>query len=266
LLLTHLSEGRVKRLAFVKPAGASWPLPLYDLALMTAARCAEHGHPEVDLRLITPEEEPPAIFGTNASAGVRRLLAESGITLHTSSYTARRRPGCLELSPGRRRLRVDRIVTEPHLVGPGLRGLSGDRDGFIHTDSHGRVPGLDGVFAAGDATDFPIKQGGVAAQQADVVAEAIAAAVGVEIDPQPFRPVLRGLLLTGGPARFLQSDISGDEGDDSHFSEQPLWWPPNKLAGRYLAPYLSGQVGEAADVMPSDQYRDARRGLSGSRS
>ena len=40
------------------------------------------------------------------------------------------------------------------------------------------MEGLDGVYAAGDATWYPIKQGGLAAQQADVVATAIAAAVG----------------------------------------------------------------------------------------
>ena len=113
------------------------------------------------------------------------------------------------------------------------------------------VPGLDGVYAAGDATTFPIKQGGLAAQQADAVAEAIAATVGVDIDPQPFRPVLRGVLLTGAAARFLRADISGCAGDDSTISTQPLWWPPNKLSGRYLAPYLSRQTGEAADVMPA---------------
>jgi hypothetical protein len=31
-----------------------------------------------------------------------------------------------------------------------------------------------------------------------------------------------------------------------------LWWPANKLAGRYLGPYLRSQVGEAADVAPHD--------------
>ena len=65
------------------------------------------------------------------------------------------------------------------------------------------------MFAAGDATAFPIKQGGLAAQQADAVAEAIAAAAGVDLDPQPFRPILRGVLLTGGAARYLRADISG---------------------------------------------------------
>jgi sulfide:quinone oxidoreductase len=119
----------------------------------------------------------------------------------------------------------------------------------MEVDATGRLAGFDDVFAAGDATNFPIKQGGLAAQQADAVAEAIAAAVGADIDPQPFRPVLRGLLLTGGSPRFLRADISGMGGDDSVFSSEPLWSPPNKLSAHYLAPYLSNQVGEAADIV-----------------
>jgi sulfide:quinone oxidoreductase len=176
------------------------------------------------------------------------------VTLHTSSYGVPGRPGWLEISPGGQRLAVDRVVTEPRLVGPRLRGLPSGRDGFLHTDAHGRLAGLDGVFAAGDATTFPIKQGGLAAQQADAVAEAIAASVGADIDPQPFRPVLRGVLVTGGPARYLRTDISGGAGDDSTISGQALWWPPDKIAGRYLAPYLSRQVGDAADVMPTHEH------------
>jgi sulfide:quinone oxidoreductase len=250
LMLRQLREGRINKLAFVKPSGASWPLPLYDLALMTAAKCAQHDLTEVELSLITPEEEPLGIFGHPASAAVRRLLDESGVTLHPSSYGLPSRPGWLDIAPRARRLPVDCIVTQPRLVGPRLRGIPAGRDGFIHTDAHGRLPGLEGVFAAGDATTFPIKQGGLAAQQADAVAETIAASLGVEIDPQPFRPILRGLLLTGGPARYLRADISGEAGDDSTISSATLWWPPDKIAGRYLAPYLSSQVGDAADVMP----------------
>ena len=201
-----------------------------------------------------PEEEPLGIFGGSASAAIRRLLARCGVTLHTGSYGIPGAPGWLDIRPGEHRLRVDRIVTEPRLVGPRLRGLPSGRDGFLHTDAHGRLAGLEGVFAAGDATGFPVKQGGLAAQQADAVAEAIAASVGVDIDPQPFRPILRGVLLTGGRARYLRADISGGAGDDSTISEEALWWPPDKIAGRYLAPYLSSQVGDAADVMPPHEH------------
>jgi len=251
-LLDRVRDGRVNKLAFVKPAGATWPLPLYDLALMTAAERASHGRSEVELSLVTPEEEPLGIFGNAASRAIRRLLEESGVALHSASYGEPGRPGWLDISPGGRGIEVDRVVTEPRLAGPRIRGLPCDRDGFVHTDAHGRLPDLDGVFAAGDATCFPVKHGGLAAQQADAVAEAIAASVGIELDPEPFRPVLRGVLLTGALPRYLRSDISGAVGDDSTISAEALWWPPNKLAGRYLGPYLSSQVGEAADVMSQD--------------
>jgi sulfide:quinone oxidoreductase len=252
-LLGHLREGRIGRLAFVKPAGPTWTLPLYDLALMTAADCAAHDRPEIKLSLMTPEAEPLAIFGTQVSAAVRGLLEQAGVALHTSSLVVGRHPGWLDLAPGDRGIPADRIVIEPRLVGPRIRGIPSGRDGFLPTDRHGRLPGCSGVFAAGDATAFPIMQGGLAAQQADAVAEAIAATVGVDIDPQPFQPVLRGVLLTGAAARYLRADISGRAGDDSTISTDPLWWPPNKLCGRYLAPYLSRQTGDGADVMPQQQ-------------
>jgi sulfide:quinone oxidoreductase len=249
LLLHHLREGRVRKLAFVKPMGMSRPLPMYDLALLTAADCATHQRSEVELSMITPEAEPLAVFGAHVSAGVRRLLEAAGVRLYAGSYVTGMRWGRLELRPGERQLSVDRVVSEPRLVGARLRGIPCGPDGFIHTDLHGRVAGRDGVFAAGDATDFPIKHGGLAAQQADAVAEAIASSIGVAIDPQPFRPILRGLLLTGSAPRFLRADISGTTGDASTVSTDPLWWPPSKLSGRYLAPYLDEQIGDAADVM-----------------
>jgi sulfide:quinone oxidoreductase len=253
LLLRHVRDGRAKKLAFVRPPGASWPLPMYDLALLTAADCASHGRSaEVELTLITPEQEPLGIFGTRASAAIRGLLHQTGVTLYTSSFGEPAGEGWLDVIPGHRRLQVDGVVTESRLVGPRLRGVPCDRDGFIQTDNQGRVHGIEGVFAAGDATAFPIKQGGLAAQQADAVAEAIACAAGADISPRPFRPILRGTLLTGTAARYLRADISGTAGDNSMISTEALWWPPNKLCGRYLAPYL-GRLDDGADVMPQDE-------------
>jgi sulfide:quinone oxidoreductase len=226
---------------------------MYDLALLTAADCASHGRSaEVELTLITPEQEPLGIFGRRASAAIRGLLDQAGVTLYTSSFGEPAGAGWLDVTPGHRRLQVDRVVTQSRLVGPRLRGVPCDRDGFIRTDNQGRVHGIEDVFAAGDATAFPIKQGGLAAQQADAVAEAIACAAGADISPQPFRPILRGTLLTGAAARYLRADISGTAGDDSVISTEALWWPPNKLCGRYLAPYL-GRLDDGADVMPQDE-------------
>ena len=40
---------------------------------------------------------------------------------------------------------------------------------------------MEGVYAAGDITTFPVKQGGIATQQADAAAEAIAAELGADV-------------------------------------------------------------------------------------
>jgi sulfide:quinone oxidoreductase len=239
-LLRQLEEGRVRSVAFVKPCGASWLLPLYELALSAAEFCEARGL-SADLRLVTPEHRPLEAFGPGASEEIEATLEAFGVALHTGSRGVPSRPGRLFVSPSRLRLEVDRVVTLPRLVGPALPGLPRGRDGFIATDAYGRVAGVADVHAAGDATAFAIKQGGLAAQQADVVARSLAAAAGAHVTPRPFRPVLRGLLTAGGTARYMRARPDGD----CAFSREPLWWPPNRLCGRYLAPYLS-RSGRAA--------------------
>jgi sulfide:quinone oxidoreductase len=250
-LLRELEEGRVTSVGFVRPAGASWLLPLYELALATAAGCTARGL-TAELSLVTPEARPLEVFGAAASADVRAALEELGVCLYTSSVGVPSRPGRLHLSPDNRRLHLDRIVTLPRLMGPALRGVPCNADGFIRTDAYGRVIGRANVFAAGDATTFPIKQGGLAAQQADAVAGSIAASAHADVTPRPFRPVLRGLLTGDGVAHYMRASIAAGAGDDCTLSEHALWWPPNRLCGRYLAPFLSSRVGSGA-AMHQDQ-------------
>jgi sulfide:quinone oxidoreductase len=237
-MLHDLDQRRIARVAFAVPAGASWPLPLYELALMTAAHVAKLGLGDVELSLVTPEEEPLELFGPAASKAARELLAERGVTLHTSRYPTDVRDHELLVTPTGS-VGADRVVSLPRLRGPFLPGLPHDPDGFIPTDLHGLVAGEADVYAAGDATTSPVKQGGVATQQADAAAEAIAARAGADVDPRPFRPILRGMLLTGAAPRYLRADVSGAAGDSSSASDQALWWPPSKIAGYWLAPYLA---------------------------
>jgi sulfide:quinone oxidoreductase len=237
-VLRELDERHIRRVAFAVPAGASWPLPLYELALMTAAHTAERGLHKVELSIITPEQEPLQIFGPAASSAVRELLDERNIEFRGGLYPSEARDGELVLVPGPN-VAAERVVSMPRLEGPFFPGLPNDSDGFIPTDLHGLVDGQADVYAAGDATTSPIKQGGVATQQADAVAEAIAARLGAPVEPRPFRPVLRGLLLTGGAAKFMRAEVSGGEDHPAVASTHALWWPPSKIAGRWLAPYLA---------------------------
>ena len=241
-LLADLEQGYASRVAFVAPS-AGWTLPLYELAIMTAREVWSQGIDDFRAWLITPESAPLEVLGAAASAEVGHLLATEGIEF-VGSTSAVVRHGAVHLDPRPERLEVDRVVSLPVLRGPAVRGVPCDDDGFIPVDDHGRVDGLIDVYAAGDATAFPVKQGGLATQQADAVAAAIAAHAGAPVQPEPFRPVLRGMLLTGGRDRYLTSASRDGAGE---VSEVPLWWPPAKIAGRHLAPYLIGR--DEADVL-----------------
>ena len=239
-LLEDLDRGAVTEIVFALPGGLGWPLPLYELALMTAARAAGEPGGAPRLTIATPESSPLELFGTHASATVRALLEARGIGLCCGCYPSEVDSDGLLVIPGGH-LSADRVVTVPRLDGPYLAGIPHDEDGFVPTDGHGRVKGLEhaDVYAAGDLTAFPVKQGGLAAQQADAAARRIAADAGASIELAPFRPVLRGLLLTGGEPSYLRAEITGGRGETSVADSQPLWWPPDKIAGRYLAPYLA---------------------------
>jgi sulfide:quinone oxidoreductase len=240
-LLGEIVAGHVGRVAFVVPWGAVWSLPIYELALMTAAYLVERDV-HVELVLVTPEEEPLQLFGRAGSEAVRELLEERAIAVQTGSCPVEFVDGELRLVP-EGTLAADRVVALPRLRGPRIDGLPQTVEGFLPVDAHGQVHGLADVFAAGDITSFPVKQGGIATQQADAAAELIAANAGADITPQPFRPVLRGLLLTGRQPRYLRHEITGGAGDASSASPEPLWWPPAKIVGRYLAPFLSAFAG-----------------------
>jgi sulfide:quinone oxidoreductase len=235
-LVCDLELGYVSRVAFVVPSGASWTLPLYELAIMTARAGWAMGIDDARYWLVTPEREPLAIFGPTASIAVHEMLEPEGITF-VGSTNADVHKGVVLLDPRTEHIDVDRAVCLPLLDGPGTRGVPTDANGFISVDADGRVCGVRDVYAVGDATTFPVKQGGLACQQADAVAELIAAAAGAPVEPTAFRPVLRGKLMTGQHDRFLRSRVTTGQ-TAGQVSDEPLWWPPTKIAGRYLSPFL----------------------------
>src|SRR6266540_2775676 len=124
-LLEQALEGQLRSLVFALPAGVTWPLPLYELALLTGTLFTDRGTTGLELTLVTPEEAA--------------------------------------------------VVALPRLEGPRLAGVPCDPQGFVPTDEYGRVGSEVDVYAAGDLTQFPVKQGGIATKQADTAAASIAA-------------------------------------------------------------------------------------------
>jgi len=239
-LLERAAASSSRRIAFIVPPGVTWSLPLYELALMSERRARSAGISELELLVVTPEATPLVIFGPAASEAVAELLAVRGIQVLTSTYMHEEAEGFVT-TPGHRVLEAGAAIALPAIDGPALDGLPADDDGFIPIDEHARVKGVEDVYAAGDGTTFPIKQGGIATQEADAAAEHIAARFGVPREPEPFRPVLRGKLITGEETLSMRAAVAGGAGEGVT-SVDYLWWPPHKVSGRYLAPFLAGST------------------------
>ena len=196
-LLGELEAGAVRRIVFALPTGAVWPLPLYELALLSARHARERGV-AIESTLVTPEREPLALFGAEASVVVRGLLEECGVRFVGGAVASSvQRDGSVVLADGEL-IQADRVVAVPELRGRRFTGVPASRSGFVPVDAAGRVEGLEDVYAAGDLTTFPIKQGGLAAQQADVVAQTIAASLGVPVKQVRAPRVLHARVLGGG--------------------------------------------------------------------
>jgi sulfide:quinone oxidoreductase len=258
-LVQDLEYGYVRSIAFVVPPEATWPVPLYELALMAAGRAYDQCQHCV-VTVATHERAPLEMFGPEVSQALASRLGAAGIAIRTGVQASVRKAGELQFGGQVEHLDVDRIVTLPVLDGPAVTGLPHDARGFLPVDEHGRVEGVRDVYAAGDVTHHPVKQGGLACQLADAAAEAIAARAGVAIEPKPYTPTLRGVLLTGRGAIALGRDDAA-AGDVPDIAEGALWWPLTKIAGQELARHIAGLPGRVAST--SSERVGARRSGAG---
>jgi sulfide:quinone oxidoreductase len=239
-VIKAIELGRASRVAFLQPAGPGWPLPLYELALMTATHADELGIRGLELALVTPEPRPLAVFGEAVAEVVADRLGRAGVELHTESLARMPADGSVIVEPRGMVLRPDRVLAMPRISGPAIAGLPADAQGFVPIDGHCCVPGTGGrVFAAGDAANYPVKHGGLGAQMADSAASAIATLAGALDEPQPFRPVIRGKLLTGAEPIYMSARPEGAESFASEVFEDPPWPAGEKVVAEELGPYLA---------------------------
>jgi sulfide:quinone oxidoreductase len=229
-LLRDLEEGYTKRLAIVVPPGAVWPLPAYELALMTAGEAEAMGQRDVRITVVTPEHAPLSLFGEQAGAAVADELGKAGIDLRTG-VVARAAQGGLALEPGGAILDVQRVFAVPRIVGPALEGVPHDEEGFILAGDDALVQDATRTWAAGDGIRSPVKFGGLATHQARRAAAAIARLAGAPDVADPGEPVLHGRLMVGNRSRRLAARGDGEGA--------PLWWPSGKIAGEYLPRWLA---------------------------
>jgi sulfide:quinone oxidoreductase len=189
-----------------------------------------------------------------ASDQVASLLEGRRIAVETDAQVRELDDGTLFLLPGDRWLEATAAVARPRVGGPRIEGSPADQGGFLPINLHARVRGAPHVYAAGDGTNFQIKQGGLGTQQADAAAHEIAARAGAEIDPELFHPILRGKLLTGEESLNFRCDIAvvvvgrgspprttcgGRRVDRSRSRSRPTEWHEDPMA---LDPYSAPRV------------------------
>jgi len=242
-VLRELDQHRLGALVFAVPSGVAWPLPLYELAMLSVAHARQQGG-RTEITLVSPEPRPLAAFGAEASELVAAELADRGVVFLGSCIPGRLcGGGALSIQSGAP-IKADRVVAVPQLRGARITGIPANRWGFVPTDAVGRVEGMDDVYAAGDMTVYPIKHGGLAIQQADRIAHTIAAGLGLTPHELKAKPTLEVRLIGG--ERPLHLRIELDEFAQptnatlAHTrSDRPPSW--TKVFGRYLTPYFENQ-------------------------
>jgi sulfide:quinone oxidoreductase len=238
-IVQDIEEGYVKGVTLIVPEGPAWSLPVYELALQTAERAFGAGFDDVAVTVITPEEAPLEVFGAPVSTAVAVALREAGVRVVTSSRAEVPANRQVVIHPSGEELESGTIVALPRIEGRAIRGVPGAHGGFIPIDAQCRVVGMgEHVFAAGDATDFPVKQGGLGAQQADVAAAGIAALAG-DHERDSFEPVLRGALIAGERSSiYFQAGLRDGVAIDSEVLDEPSWDAGEKVVAEELGPYL----------------------------
>jgi sulfide:quinone oxidoreductase len=238
LLVQQMRDGTARRVVFAAPGGVAWTLPLYELALLAA-----NERLGTELTLVTPEQRALEVFGTRVSAEVERVLERRGLVLRCGAVPGTVTRDGLRLTHGDT-IKADRVIAVPRLIGRSLAGVPADWNGFVATDRGGEVLERPGVFAVGDITRFPVKQGGVATQQADLVAARIARLAGAPVSDPSDTLVLGSQLLGAGEPLYLRAEYTGDgrlRDASASVSGEPPWWPAGKLFGRHLAPWMARQ-------------------------
>ena len=231
-LVRLAGERRARELAFVVPAGTTWSLPLYELALQAAA--AVRGAARI--MLVTPEPAPLAAFGERASVAVAAVLAERGVELLRGDRGREVAGGVLLTDAGE--LPADAVValarlTGPHLPRPALRPARAScRSTSTGPCSTGRV------FAVGDVAAAGPKQGGLAHSRR--MRRRPRSRRGRPASPsRGSRPPSSAARWSRAPAR---STSAASAAAASEASWEPLWWPPAKLAARHLSHHLAAHL------------------------
>lgn len=199
-LVEQAADGTSSRIVFLVPPSCAWSGPLYEMALMTAAWLRRHEtRRDVELALVTAEPTFIEALGSSMHAAMADELAKYHITAATGRHPARIEAGRIVFESGPDEP-FDILVNGAVQKGSGPReGIAVDQRGFYRTHEATRQSlTSDDIYAVGDGSDYPVKQGFLALLQADTAAEHIASRI-LDVPPE----------FTFAPSTFWMMDELG---------------------------------------------------------
>jgi sulfide:quinone oxidoreductase len=268
-LVEKTRGGERRKLLFLIPPNNRCAGPLYEMVMMTDTWLRQQGvRGQVEMTWTTYEGTFIQAFGPRLHEVVTAEFGERGIRGLTEHIVSHVEPGVAYYRNGES-LPYDLLVTfPPYTSRLWFEHLPTDNRGFIHVDPDSRrVHGKDGIFAAGDATDFPVKQAFLALLQADAAADHIAAEILHKRPDVVFQPMSMCVMEQLNKATFAQVPLkyTGDEAkpvtvdmdDPAHYKVgvSPIWRVGKKILGLYLPwrfgsgePFHAGFAWETMDL------------------
>jgi sulfide:quinone oxidoreductase len=246
-VVREVRAGEVRSVALAVPPGIAWSVPVYEIAFFLAAEVERLGL-DTEVTVVTPERRALEVFGGEVSTEVAGLLADHDVRVVFGAAPRVAERGSLRLDDGAT-VAAERVIAVPALTGRRVPGVPADFGGFVRTGALGHVEGLADVYAAGDMTSFPVKQGGLAAQQAATAAAVIALGAGASPHTTRREPVLRTQLFGIREPLYLEAaldPLGRPLPGRSHVSSRPPWPSASTLVGPHVTAWMAEQHALAA--------------------
>ncbi|MCC6394118.1 MAG: FAD-dependent oxidoreductase [Bryobacterales bacterium] len=267
--IVEKARERGQKLLFVVPPNNLCPGPLYEMAIMTDTWLREQDVREsVEITFTTVEETYLQSLGPRLNTIIIEEFAGRSITGHRRWTVDHVEPGRVFYSNGESAA-FDLLVSFPsHAASKSYLSLPRDERGFLQVSpASGRVESMDRVFAAGDASNYPVKMAFLALLQADAAADHIAAEIlrtkpEVEFEPMCITVMdyLNKAVFAQVPFKYTANPVvpvTADAFDEDRYKVgvSPLWRVGKKVMGAYLPwrfssgePFHSGFVWGAVDL------------------
>ena len=246
--LDDMQPGDRGTIAFAVPFGAFWTLPLYELAILSAARLRERGV-RAQVVMTSPEAAPLEAFGTDASAAVADLLDARGIEFVDCARAIAADAGAVELDDGRR-IEARAVITLPDLVGRRVPGPAAGCRGLHRGGRPRSRAGRRRRLRRGRRHHLPAQAGRPGHAAGRCRRRGDARRTGRAHRAAPVRACPQGRPLHRSASR--PTSAPPPDGRGAAPRAYAMWWPPSKIAGRHLAPYLAirGGAPRAPEARP----------------